>query len=109
MKFGLCCSPQLLGYPGTDLVANIARLQKAGADYLEFGVAATLPEGDESEWANLRAALADAPLRIEAFNSFIPAHHRITGPNVDIKKVLEYSRVALSRCRDLGGDVVVLG
>jgi sugar phosphate isomerase/epimerase len=109
MKFGLCCSPQLLGFPDSLFQSNIQRLQNAGADYLEFGVGATVPEGDDSEWKTLRDALQGAPLQVEAFNSFLPPHHRITGPEVDLQSVLDYSHVALHRCRELGGEVVVLG
>ena len=109
MKFGLCCSPQLLGFPESQFQDNIVRLVDAGAEYLEFGVAATTPESNEGEFEKLQAALEAAPLRVEAFNSFIPAHHRITGPDVNLKKVLEYCNIALTRCRQLGADVVVLG
>jgi sugar phosphate isomerase/epimerase len=84
-------------------------MQEAGADYIEFGVGAVKPDNDESEFEGLRTALESQPLRVEAFNSFIPAHHRITGPDVDLSRVLSYCRTALSRCKALGGEVVVLG
>jgi sugar phosphate isomerase/epimerase len=109
MKFGLCCSPQTLAYSHPQFQDNIARLRQVGAEYLEFPVAATSPEGDAREFDALRSALENAPLRIEAFNSFLPAHHRITGPSVDLKNVLSFCRVALERCKALGGEVVVLG
>jgi sugar phosphate isomerase/epimerase len=109
MKFGLCCSPQTLAYSHPQFQDNIARLRQAGAEYLEFPVAATSPEGDAREFDALRSALENAPLRIEAFNSFIPAHHRITGPDVELKSVLSFCHVALERCKSLGGEVVVLG
>lgn len=109
MRFGICCSPQLLGYPGEALHENIAKLRDAGAEYLEFAVGATTPEGEPGEFAQLQAALVNAPLRVEAFNSFLPAHHRITGPDVNLNQVMQYCRVALSRCKALGANVVVLG
>lgn len=109
MKFGLCCSPQQLGFEQGELVDNIRRLQTAGADYLEFTVAATHPEGNPDDWEAVCGAFENAPLRVEAFNSFIPAHHRITGPNVQLAGVLDYCSVALKRCRALGAQVVVLG
>ncbi len=109
MKFGLCTSPQALGISHPIFDENIARLKDSGADYLEFGVACTAPEGSKHEFELLQTALANAALRVEAFNSFIPAHHRITGPEVHLSKVLEYSAIALKRCKLLGGDIVVLG
>jgi sugar phosphate isomerase/epimerase len=112
MKFGICCGPTSLPVEG-DLNASVARLmqtlQEAGADYAEFGVGHTTPDKDEAEFAQLEAAVLATPLRVEAFNGFIPAHHRITGPEVNLPAVLDYCRIALPRCKRLGGDVVVLG
>jgi D-psicose/D-tagatose/L-ribulose 3-epimerase len=113
MKFGICCGPTSLSQEGEDVAASVARLmtfmQEAGADYVEFGVGATLPEGNEADWEALRAAVSEQALRVEAFNSFIPGHHRITGPDVNLQRVLDYCRTALPRCKALGGEVVVVG
>jgi sugar phosphate isomerase/epimerase len=113
MKFGICCGPTSLAQEAENVSASVARLmafmQEAGADYVEFGVGATLPEGDETEWETLRAAVSAQALRVEAFNSFIPGYHRITGPDVNLQRVLDYCRTALPRCKALGGEVVVLG
>ncbi|HEX8236302.1 MAG TPA: sugar phosphate isomerase/epimerase family protein [Abditibacteriaceae bacterium] len=113
MKFGICCGPTSLAHEGEDVAASVARLmtfmQEVGADYVEFGVGATLPEGSEADWEALRAAVTNQALRVEAFNSFIPGHHRITGPDVNLQRVLDYCRTALPRCKALGGEVVVLG
>lgn len=113
MKFGICCGPTSLGSEGEKLSSAVARLsdamQTAGADYVEFGVAAVHPAGDRAKFEELREAVASSALRVEAFNSFIPAHHRITGPEVDLESALGYCRSALLRCRELGGAVVVLG
>jgi sugar phosphate isomerase/epimerase len=68
-----------------------------------------MPAGGEAEFEKLEAAVLATPLRVEAFNSFIPAHHRITGPDVDLSAVLDYCRTALGRCKRLGGEAVVLG
>jgi len=81
----------------------------AGADYLEFGVGVTDADNDSTKLDVLRAALDGGPLGIEAFNGFIPPHHRITGPNVDLPKLLNYASTALKRCKQIGGKVVVLG
>jgi sugar phosphate isomerase/epimerase len=111
MKFGICCGPQSLPVEGgsvRDSVLNLMNaLQHAGADYAEFGVAHTM--GEEEQFAEIERAVQESPLRVEAFNSFVPATHRITGPNVDRGAALEYCRKALGRCKRLGGDVVVLG
>ena len=112
MKFGICCgpgsfAPQVEGQALSALPRLMEVMQKAGADYVEFGVSSVM--GSEADFAQLQNALAPLPLKVEAFNSFIPASHRITGPDVNLSEVIAYCRTALTRCKTLGGEVVVLG
>lgn len=114
MKFGICCGlssfvPQSEGHPLSAVPRLMEVVQEAGVDYIEFTVSEVTPEQDEGVFERLREAMEPYPLRVEAFNSFIPAHHRITGPDVDLESVLNYCRIALLRCKALGGAVVVLG
>lgn len=114
MQFGICCGlgsfvPQIKDQPLSSLPRLMDTLKAAGAEYVEFGVASVAPEGPEVDFERLRRALAPCPLRPEAFNSFIPGKHRLTGPEVNLKAVLAYCRTALRRCKALGGEVVVLG
>ncbi len=113
MKFGICCSPTALARENEPLQESVARLievlTQAKADYIEFPVAALQVEGDASAFEELQQAMEGSPLGVEAFNGFIPGHHRITGPDVDHAKVLAFCDVALERINALGGKVVVLG
>ncbi len=109
----MCCGvgsfpPQVEGQPLSSIPRLMETMQAAGAGYVEFGVGSVM-QGDEAQFEELRAALESQPLKVEAFNGFIPAQHRITGPHVDLQSVLDYCRTALQRCRALGGAVVVLG
>ncbi|MDF2439159.1 MAG: hypothetical protein JWN98_143 [Abditibacteriota bacterium] len=111
MRFGICCGPNSLPVEGGSVRENVLNLmgalQSAGADYAEFGVShAMVPD---EQFAQIESAVQESSLRVEAFNSFVPASHRITGPNVDQAAALEYCRQALGRCKRLGGEVVVLG
>lgn len=109
MQWGLCLDPALL-FQRRDAGAWDSFwpvLQEAGVDYLELPVGRAM--GSEAEFEALRGIVAAAPLPVRAFNSFLPAAQRITGPDVHWDSVLEYCRVALTRGRALGGDVVVLG
>ena len=103
MKFGICCAPDALGEPAR----LFAVLTEAGADYVEWGVGATMQS--EGDFERLRAAVAGAPLKPEAFNCFIPATHRLTGPDVDLQGALDYASEAMRRCSALGAEVIVLG
>ncbi len=103
MKFGICCAPDALGEP-----AHLLNLMaEAGADYVEWGVGATMKS--EADWEKLRVAVAQAPLQPEAFNSFIPQTHRLTGPDVDLQGALDYATEAMRRCSALGAQIIVLG
>ena len=103
MKFGICCAPDALGEPARlfDVLTD------AGADYVEWGVGSVMKS--EADWEKLRATVAAAPLQVEAFNGFIPATHRLTGPDVDLQGALDYASEAMRRCRALGAEIIVLG
>ena len=103
MKFGICCAPDALGEPAR--LFDV--LTEAGADYVEWGVGSTMKS--EADWEKLRDAVAAAPLKPEAFNGFIPASHRITGPDVNLQGALDYASEAMRRCRALGAQIIVLG
>ncbi|MEO6906951.1 MAG: sugar phosphate isomerase/epimerase family protein [Abditibacteriaceae bacterium] len=113
MKFGICCGPAVLARDNEPLKDSVARLMEAlkdaGAEYVEFPVASVAPEEDKSTFNDLLEAMKGAPLRMEAMNGFIPGHHRITGVDIDVPKVLSYCDEALSRAHELGVQIVVLG
>jgi sugar phosphate isomerase/epimerase len=103
MRFGICCAPGALG----DIAALLDILAQAGADYLELAIGSIMASPQEFE--RLRGIVEAAPLKPEVFCTFLPPHHRITGPNVNLEAVLTYAGEALRRASDLGGDIVVLG
>lgn len=113
MKFGICCGPTALAQENESVKDSVARLmetlKRAGAEYVEFPIASLKPEEDKSTFTELLEAVKGAPLKVEAMNGFIPGHHRITGENIDVPKVLSYCDEALSRAHQLGVPVVVLG
>ena len=114
MKFGICCDPGILPAKNAeDPLSSLPRLmdilQGAGADYLEFSAGLVMPPGGESSFEALHKALEAYPLRPEVFNCFLPRHHRITGPEVDLQNVLTYCCTALTRCKAVGAEVMVLG
>ncbi|HEX8550932.1 MAG TPA: sugar phosphate isomerase/epimerase family protein [Abditibacteriaceae bacterium] len=111
MKFGICCGPQSFG--GSDVREGVARLadamQNAGADYFEFAASNLKAGGDEKEYQELHEALASQTLKPEVFNIFLPAPYRITGPEVNLAPILAYATTTLQRCKEVGGEVMVLG
>ncbi|PQV65524.1 Sugar phosphate isomerase/epimerase [Abditibacterium utsteinense] len=103
MKFGICSAPGALG--STERLVDI--LVDAGADYLDWTVGSIM--SSEAEFEKLRRVVEKGPLRAEAWMSFLPPHQRVTGPDVDLKRVLEYATTAMQRAKILGGEVIVLG
>lgn len=103
MKFGICTSPNALGDPARTLET----LADAGAAYVEWPVGFLMASREEFE--RLRALAEKAPIRPEAFCAFLPPHHRLTGPDVELGKVLDYAGEAIRRIGQIGGSIVVLG
>ncbi len=82
-----------------------------GCDYLECGVSELrpdLPDDDPQVQASLQA-FEEASLPIKAFNGFIPADLKVTGPDVDWQRLSHYLDTALSRAATVGAEVVVWG
>ncbi|HLX61458.1 MAG TPA: sugar phosphate isomerase/epimerase family protein [Planctomycetota bacterium] len=114
MKFGVCCgpgsfAPEVKNQPPRPVTQLLDMLTAARADFAEFCVGAVTPDEPESAFEKLFNDVSKYKLRVEAFNSFIPAKYPITGPHADLKAALGYCSRALPRCRALGGEVVVLG
>ncbi|HEX8834049.1 MAG TPA: sugar phosphate isomerase/epimerase family protein, partial [Abditibacteriaceae bacterium] len=63
----------------------------------------------DETFESLRAELAKYPLKSEAMSIFIPASHRLTGNDVDFEGALKFAGAALTRCKQVGAEVVVLG
>ncbi len=114
MRFGVCCgpgsfAPEVKNQPPVPVCDLLDMLTAAGADFAEFCVGAVTPDESDSVFDALYRDVSKYALRVEAFNSFIPAKYPITGPNANRQAALDYCRRALPRCRALGGEVVVLG
>ena len=103
MKFGICSAPGALGEP--QRLLDI--LQEAGADYVEWTVGSVM--SSDEEFARLQSVAQNSPLKPEAFCAFLPPHHRITGPNVNLGAVVEYASEAMKRVKAVGGEIIVLG
>jgi D-psicose/D-tagatose/L-ribulose 3-epimerase len=98
MRFGCCVAAD-----------QIDILARAGYDFCELPAAAVLPFEDDAAALTALRALADAPLRPEAYNVLVPAKLPLVGPQVDRDALRAYLRRAFGRMVQLGGAVVVLG
>jgi len=97
IRIGICT-----GWERASLVASL------GYDYIELSLSATAAMEDVA-FEEARAALADSPVRAEAFNSMMPPSLRLIGPDVDLVPVREYLTRAIPRAAALGAQVIVFG
>jgi sugar phosphate isomerase/epimerase len=95
MQFGVCASPE-----------DAAWIKAAGADFLEANVQAVLAPMDAARRPPDPAALV---LPIAAYNFFLPADLRVTGPDVDAARLATYADRACRRARASGASVIVFG
>jgi sugar phosphate isomerase/epimerase len=108
MQFGLCWSPSATQMQDhKELARALEGLKKTGADYLEMGASALLCE--QPAFETLRRQMQEADLSVPAVNSFIPGIYRLTGPEADHSKALDYCRRVLTRAQEIGVEVIVLG
>ena len=98
MRFGCCVSPEKI-----DIIA------RAGFDFCELPASAVQPFDDDASALPALRALANTPLRPEAFNVRVPATLPMVGPDKELDALRSYLRHAFERMVQLGGLVVVLG
>jgi sugar phosphate isomerase/epimerase len=107
IKIGLCGSMVLpsLQHGGVEVIDTLARL---GYDYIELSIShlAALSDG---EFSNVQKHIADAGIPCLSCNNFFPKEIRLTGPDVDYKRVKKHVEKALGKAAELGAKIVVFG
>ena len=99
MRFGCCVS----------VIEQIKILAEAGYDFCELPARLVQPFDDEATALPALRAIANAPLRPEAFNVLVPAHLRLVGPDANLDTLRAYLQRTFTRMAQLGAQVVVLG
>jgi D-psicose/D-tagatose/L-ribulose 3-epimerase len=95
-----------VGYCGR--LQDLETVKAAGFDYLEVRVSEVAALSD-ADFAATVAKFKQAGLPVLSANLFIPADIKVTGPNIDQKRQMEYVRRALDRVSLLGVRLVVFG
>ena len=99
MKLGLCCGP-----------ADLNGFGEMPFDFIEGHVQNHfLPEKPEKDFAPLLKTLKTAPRPMIAANCFLPADLKVTGPNVDAKRLATYADAAFRRAKKAGLTFIVFG
>src|SRR5579859_4533937 len=95
-----------IGYCGP--LKDIDAVKTAGFDYMEVRTSEIAALSD-ADYEKAAAKFKEAGLPVLAANLFIPASIKVTGPNIDRDRQMEYVRLALDRVSRLGVRLVVFG
>ena len=96
VQIGVCASPR-----------DLEKAESYGFDYLE-PAAATVAAMSETVFQAFKSRVLTSRLRCTSFNSFV-RKQRVVGADVNTDEVRNYLDLCLSRCRQLGGEIVVWG
>jgi D-psicose/D-tagatose/L-ribulose 3-epimerase len=95
-----------IGYCGR--LQDIDAVKAAGFDYMEVRTTEVAALSD-ADYTRVAAKLRQVGLPVLSANLFLPADLKVTGPNVDKPRQMEYVRRALDRVSRLGVRLVVFG
>lgn len=95
--------------PADNLRRTLVYLRDCGYHFAEFGVGMVDESVPDDEYEALRSAVKDAGIPVLAFNAFIPARLKITGPDVDFDALKRYVSKAIERISGIGGQIIVFG
>jgi D-psicose/D-tagatose/L-ribulose 3-epimerase len=97
MKFGVCTG-----------LENVKFLQEAGFDYVEPTVL-SVERLSNKEFDEVKTIVDHSPIKAEVCNCFIPGDMKLTGPNVDYKRIQDYLAKVAERLSQLGTELIVFG
>lgn len=107
MKTGCCTNLIATGSDriGFEVAENLIAV---GYEYIELPLAQIMELSDEM-FDNLKQKILSQGINIEACNNFFPSSIRLTGSEVNYKKIMEYSDKAFFRAKELGARIIVFG
>lgn len=103
-----CCLNMVSSDPDGTGREWIPQAAMAGCDYLELPLAEIM-QLEEVELKDLKKKLEESGIPCRVCNNFFPGRLRLTGPDRDEHRILEYTSQALSRAAELGASCIVFG
>lgn len=99
MKLGLCLHP-------SDLIGFVS----PPCDFIEGHVQDFfLPEQPAFACTSHFEQATQCPIPMPAANCFLPAQLKVTGPEVDLERVLRYAETVFARAKSIGLTTIVFG
>ncbi len=98
-KIGICSS-----------LSNAPLAKENGLAHMEINISTFLiPEKSDAEFEPNRQAAIASVVPVYSGNGFYPGDIRLTGPDAEIQRAIDYANVAIRRASELGMKVLVLG
>ncbi len=107
MQFG-CCISMLASQADPLGLTAVGILAETGFDYVEVSLRDVAALGNRKA-AEVKAEIEAAGMKCRACNNFFPAEIRLTGPEAEMTRTMEYAARALDCAKELGAEVVVFG
>jgi D-psicose/D-tagatose/L-ribulose 3-epimerase len=103
LRYGVASFGSVNPLPAVKTIATL------GFDYIEPGLSQTVALTPEA-LATARTNVTAAKIRVETMNWFMPGTDiKLTGPDVDPKKIREYVEKSLALAESFGAKVIVFG
>jgi len=97
--FGVCVGPEQAGTAA-----------RAGFDFIECTVSGSLnPLAGPERFVQTQHLAQEAGMPVAAFNCFVPAQLKMTGPEADMSALEDYVTTAFDRAAGIGAAIVVFG
>jgi D-psicose/D-tagatose/L-ribulose 3-epimerase len=91
-----------------ELEDGISMLSQNSFDFVELTVG-SLASLSDHDFQLARDIINNANIPVLAFNSFVPANLRLTGPDVSYREIDEYIALVMDRVNQVGGRHIVFG
>lgn len=103
-----CCTNMIAGRKDGIGAEHAPELAGWGYDYLELPLAEIMQLADR-DFADLATFLEQQPIGCEACNNFFPKTLRLTGPEADLPRIVDYAHRAIERASAIGAEYIVFG
>lgn len=107
MRFG-CCVNMLSDKHDRIGMEAVSLLKKAGFDYIELSLSEIMSLS-KGQFHRLKSEVNQVGLPCEACNNFYPTSLKLTGRDINMNLIVDYTKRALNRAAELGARVIVFG
>jgi len=94
--------------PIVSLQEGLRLLKNHGYDFAELTVG-TIANLSEEDFKRAKETILSSGINVPVYNSFVPPHIKLTGPDISHNKIKEYLELAITRVSEAGGEYIIFG